>query len=119
MAGYLDHYGAGDARREKIFKTVGISLAAILVIGGILWFVLHNYRQEQQIKKFFDLLAAHDYKTAYALWGCTDTKPCRDYPSETFLRDWGPDSAKARNPANYRITRSRACGSGVILTVQL
>ena len=32
MAGYLDQYGAGDARREKIVKTAGMALAAVLVI---------------------------------------------------------------------------------------
>jgi hypothetical protein len=51
------------------------------------------------------------------MWGCTDSKPCRDYPFTDFMRDWtGPYSG---NPVNYRITKSRSCGSGVILTVEV
>ncbi len=32
----------------------------------------------------------------------------------SFMQDWGPGRA---NVSNFRITRSRSCGSGVILTV--
>jgi hypothetical protein len=116
MAGFLDQYGAGDERREKIVKRVLISLAALVVIGGPLFFIFHNYRQERQVKRFLELLAAHDQKAAYALWGCTDAHPCRDYPMTSFLEDWGPKSGRG-DLATFRITRSRSCGSGVILTV--
>jgi len=114
MAGYLDQYGKGDERREKIIKTVVYTLIALVVIGGPLLFIFHNIRQEQQVKKFFGLLAAKDYKAAYALWGCTDTKPCTGYSMQSFMEDWGPEKA---DPSNFRIAKSRSCGSGVILTV--
>jgi hypothetical protein len=116
MAGFLDQYGAGDRRREKILRAVVISLVALGTIGGTLTFIFYNYRQERQAKRFFELLAGHDYKTAYAMWGCTDAKPCRDYPFPRFMEDWGPQGERA-DVANMRITRSRSCGSGVILTV--
>jgi len=83
----LDQYGAGDARREKIVKTLAISFLALVAAGGALFFIFHNYREEHQVKEFFNHLAAHDYKAAYALFGCTDTKPCRDYGSEKFMED--------------------------------
>lgn len=114
MAGYLDQYGKGDERREKIIKTVVYSLIALVVVGGPLLFIFHNFRQEHQVKKFFELLASKDYKAAYALWGCSDTKPCTGYSMQSFLDDWGPGKA---NPSNVRIAKSRSCGSGVILTV--
>lgn len=114
MAGYLDQYGAGDARREKIIKSVVIALVVLVVVGGPLLFIFHNYRQENQVKKFFNLLEARNYQEAYALWGCTEAKPCRGYSMASFMEDWGPDKA---NVSNYRIARSRSCGSGVILTV--
>jgi hypothetical protein len=116
MAGYLDHYGAGEERREKIVKTLVLSVLALLVVGGSLFFIFHNYREEHQVKEFFDHLAAHDYKTAYAMFGCTDAKPCRDYAFAQFMEDWGPASGR-NNTSNFRISRSRSCGSGVILTV--
>lgn len=114
MAGYLDQYGKGDERREKIIRLLIYSLIAIVVIGGPLLFIFHNFRQERQVRRFFDLLAAKDYKAAYALWGCTDTKPCSGYSMQSFMEDWGPEKT---NPSNFRITKSRSCGSGVILTV--
>jgi hypothetical protein len=114
MAGYLDQYGKGDERREKITKLLIYSVIALIVIGGPLMFIFHNYRQEQQARRFFNLLAAKDYKAAYALWGCTDAKPCNGYSLQNFMDDWGPGKA---DPTNFRITKSRSCGSGVILTV--
>jgi hypothetical protein len=114
MAGYLDQYGTGDERREKITRILIYSLIALVVIGGPLSFIFHNYRQEHQVKRFFDLLAAKDYKAAYALWGCTDTRPCTGYSMQSFMEDWGPDKA---DPSSFRISwrESRSCGSGVIL----
>ena len=38
------------------------------------------------------------------------------YPMESFLQDWGPQSEHA-DVSGYRISKSRSCGSGVILTV--
>src|SRR5439155_763121 len=68
MAGYLDQYGAGEERREKIIKTLVISLVTLAVLGGIGFFVFHNYRQERQVKRFFELLQARDYQSGYTLW---------------------------------------------------
>src|SRR4051794_7575421 len=116
MAGYLEQYGAGDERRIKIIKTIVISLLSIAVIGGILFFLFHNYREEQQVKQFLAYLRAHDYKAAYALFGCTDAHPCKGYGFEQFMQDWGPAS-EHRSTDNARITRSDSCGSGVVLTV--
>ena len=115
MAGYLDQYGAGEERRGKIIRTVIISLLLLIVVGGSLLFVFHNYREERQVKEFFSLLGSHDYKGAYALFGCTDAKPCRYYPFEKFMEDWGP--AAGHDPNQARVTKSRSCGTGVILTV--
>src|SRR5436189_118292 len=116
MPGYFDQYGAGDERRIKIVRTVAISLVSLLVVGGTLFFLFHNYREERQIKQFFASLGAHDYKAAYALFGCTDAKPCPQYPPEKFMEDWGPGSGRS-DLSNFRISKSRSCGSGVIMTV--
>jgi hypothetical protein len=116
MAGYLDQYGAGEERRGKIIRNVVISVVALVVIGGALYFNFHNYREERQVKQFMSLLAGKDYKAAYALFGCTDAKPCRYYPIDKFIENWGP----ASGPSGFdsaRVTRSRSCGSGVLLTV--
>lgn len=115
MAGYLDNYGAGEEKRIRIIKTLVISALTVIIVGGALMFIFHNYRQEQQAKRFFALLEAHDYQSAYNLWVRTDTDR-RGYPFSSFMQDWGPQSPHA-NVADFRISRSRSCGSGVILTV--
>jgi hypothetical protein len=116
MAGYLDQYGAGEERRGKIIKTVVISLVLLVVVGGSLLFIFHNFREERQVKEFISLVGNHDYKAAYALFGCTDAKPCRYYPFEKFMEDWGPASGRT-GFESARIVRSRSCGSGVLMTV--
>jgi hypothetical protein len=115
MAGYLDQYGAGEERRIRIIKTLVIAVVALAVLGSIAFFVFHNYRQERAVKHFFELIEAHDYQGAYTLWVRSDSDR-RGYPFDKFLEDWGP---KGPHPdvSKYRISRSRSCGSGVILTV--
>src|SRR5512135_203842 len=108
MAGYLDQYGAGEERRLKIIRNVVILAAVLLVTAGVLFFILHNYRQEQQVKRFFDLLAHHDYPAAYELWVRTDSDR-KGYPMEAFLRDWGPQGSHP-DINGYSIARSRSCG---------
>ncbi len=116
MAGYLDQYGAGEERREKIIKWLVAGALAAAIAGGVLYFLFKNYRQERQVRRFFELMAQQDYKAAYALWGCTDEQPCRDYQFPEFMKDWGPQSERA-DAKSYHITKSRSCGSGVIITV--
>jgi hypothetical protein len=116
MAGYLDNYGAGEEERIQLIKRLVISVVLIVVTSGILYFFFKNYKQENQAKIFFRMLEQHDYQGAYRLWGCTETSPCRDYPLEKFMEDWGPKSPRA-DVASYRVRKSRSCGSGVILTV--
>jgi len=118
MPGYLDHYGEGDEKRAKRTKLI-VAIALIVALsGGGLYLGLRNFRQKAQVRQFLELLQKRDYTGAYRLWGCTEATPCRDYPFDKFMADWGPKSANAEI-ASFRITRSRACGSGVIVTVDL
>jgi hypothetical protein len=110
MPGYLDQYGTADARREKIIRTVVISLVSAAILAGVLTFVFHNFREEQQTKHFFSLLRDKDYKDAYAMFN-----PGPGYPMTSFLRDWGPDNGGVDN---FQIVKSRSCGSGVLLTIR-
>jgi hypothetical protein len=116
MPGYLANYGAGQERREKLIWRLILAAVLVAIAGGVLYFFMKDFRQERQTRKFFDLLERRDYQTAYAMWGCTDAKPCRDYPFTAFMEDWGPKSARAE-VGSYHIKKSRSCGSGVIVTV--
>jgi len=135
MPGYLDQYGAGDEQREKRNKLLFIGGGAVLVLL-FLWFfffvwdkteivraepvarlaqVLRNHRQEGRVKAFVGLVQHQDYQAAYAMWGCTEAKPCKDYPLTSFMQDWGPGGT--RNLNSFAIPKSRSCGTGVIVTV--
>ena len=131
MSGYLANYGAGEERREKRIHRLLLIGAIVAAVGGLYLLTfdtpileryirvvqkLKNHKEEGRVQTFLNLLAKRDYKAAYALWGCTDAKPCRDYPIHSFMEDWGPKSAQAPQEM-FHTTRSRSCGSGVILTV--
>jgi hypothetical protein len=116
MAGYLDQYGAGEERREKITKAVVLSVLAVLIVGGLLYAIFQNYPEERQAGRFFDLLRSGDYQAAYALWGCVkpDSRACRDYPFTDFMKDWGPDAVKVSAGS---VLDGESCGTGVIVEV--
>jgi hypothetical protein len=114
MAGYLDQYGAGDERRSKAIRKIVIAAVAVAALIVAAYVAFHNYRQERQARRFFELLAAHDYKGAYGLWGCTDAHPCRDYPESAFMQDWGPQASPI---GDFQVLDGESCGSGVIVDV--
>jgi hypothetical protein len=95
MGGFLEQYGAGDERRGKIVKRVVISLVALLVVAGLLFYCFHTFRQERQAKRFFELLAAHD-------------------PMTSFMQDWGPPAVSV---SRFEVLDGESCGSGVIVDV--
>jgi hypothetical protein len=113
MAGYLENYRAGEAEREKRIRWVALGVVVVLILAATLYFLLRNYRETQQAKLFFELLRKKDYTAAYALWGCTERTPCRDYVTAKFMEDWGPSSPRA-NLSAMKITKTRGCSTGVI-----
>jgi len=116
MAGYLDQYGVGDERREKITKRIVLLVVIVLAAGGLFYLFFHNYPEERQARRFFELLAARNYQAAYTLWGCTapTARPCRDYPFPEFMKDW---SAEASPVDDSDVLDGESCGSGVIVDV--
>lgn len=113
MPGYLEAYGAEGVRRRKAIKWLLITLAILLVAGPVLYLQFRDFPEERRMKAFLDHLRAKDYKAAYALWGCTETAPCTQYPLEEFLKDWGPSSPYAA-AGDAKIAGTRSCDTGVI-----
>jgi hypothetical protein len=117
MASFLEAYGAAEeqrAKRVRLIKISAIVLVSMIVVGLIAYGLLKNRPQEQQAKIFVSLLQAHDYQGAYKLWGCSDTHPCKDYPFDKFMEDWGPKSPHA-DQSSAHIGLSQSCGSGVVI----
>ena len=97
MAGYLDNYGAGDAKRERIIKGLVIAVLIIATASGALFLFLRDYQEKRLLSTFLDDLNRKDFPTAYTRWGCSTATPCKDYNFQKFMKDWGPDSAAAKN----------------------
>jgi hypothetical protein len=121
MPGYLDEYGVSDAKRERNIKRILIGVAVLAVVGLGLWLFLRNYPENRQMRAFLNDLKKGDYRAAYALWGCTEVHPCKDYPFEKFMEDWGPstghDNASVSIRKNFRESFSQSCTAGVIYVV--
>lgn len=118
MNNFLDNYGVVDERRERLVKRILYAVLTITVVGGGLGFFFRNYKEESRVKEFLTLLERQDYKTAYGLWGCTDTTPCRDYKFDRFLQDWGPQS-DAGNVAAIQRSKVKSCDKGIIQLLQI
>ncbi len=114
MAGYLDQYGAGEERREAIFKWLVLTGLFLAIFGPLFYYLFKNHAQEKTVRNFLSLVQAKDYKAAYGTWGCTESTPCQGYDYAKFMEDWGPNA----NAGPLRITDSETCNAGVIITVQ-
>lgn len=120
MPGYLDTYGVGEERRNRIVIRSVISVIVIAIVGSLSWYLLKNHHQESVVKRFVDDLRQGDYRAAYRDWGCTGQKPCSAYSFNSFMTDWGNAvPANAPDPRVLGITDSESCNMGVLLTVSV
>ena len=115
---YFDEYGQEDARRERFIKI----LVALLLISLALWLIYYvffrNWREEFQARRFLTAVQSGDYQDAYSYWGCSVEDPCRLYPYDEFLEDWGPDSPLGK-VEDFDLGRSYEQMSGVIITLEI
>ena len=117
MASYLEDYGEAQARRSRKLRWMIVTPLALVVLGVTLYFLFRDYSEHRRSAQFLDLLQKKDYKAAYALWGCTDEKPCAQYPYERFMEDWGP-AGPLKNPEQAKIEDHIGCRGGVISFVR-
>jgi hypothetical protein len=118
MPGYLDQYGAGEERRNRIIAICIVSALTLAVISALTWYLLKNHHQEAVVKTFLADLRKGDYPAAYRDWGCTRQKPCSGYTMDKFVEDWGPKSSPP-DPAVLGLTESESCNQGVLLSINV
>ncbi len=116
MGGYLASYGAVGGKRERVVRAIVkwtlLAVAAACVVFFVFSYIIPNWPEQAVVRSFFGALAAKDYKAAYALWGCTDARPCREYPMARFMEDWGPAGLPL---TSFDVLSGESCGSGVIV----
>jgi hypothetical protein len=117
MPGYLEGYGEGEERRGKIIRWTALGLLLAAVLAGVLYFILRDRTEKKQLEAFLADLKRKDYKSAYALWGCTDHTPCPQYAFNKFMEDWGPASPHA-NVESAKVTNTKSCSGGIIQFIQ-
>ena len=113
MDGFLDNYGASDAKRERIIKSLLIAVLLVAAVSGALYFFLRDYQEKRVLAAFLADLNRKDFQSAYSRWGCSADKPCKDYGFEKFLKDWGPESTVAK-AGSVSIFKSHSCDDTVI-----
>ena len=116
MPGYLDQYGAGEERRNRIVAICIVSALTVAVLSGLTLYLLQNHRQEGVVKTFLADIRRGDYQAAYRDWGCTPRTPCSGYTLDKFMEDWGPKNSPP-DPAVLGLTESESCNQGVLLSV--
>ena len=89
-------------------------MLSVAVLGLTYYVFFRNWREERQAKRFFETLKAEQYAEAYSMWGCSVEEPCRYYPYDEFLEDWGPDAPYGKL-VDYSLGRSYTQSNGVIL----
>jgi hypothetical protein len=111
MPGYLDNYGAGEERRNKLMVRAVLGFLALLALSTATYYFLRNRSEKARIETFREILARQDYKAAYEHWGCTTEKPCPYYSYEKFMEDWGPKSGHT-DFASMKPVRTITCKDG-------
>jgi hypothetical protein len=127
MPGYLDQYGAGEEKRNRLIVRAVASALAVIVIAGLGWYLLENHHQEGVVKNFIGDLRGGYYLTPYRDWGWVLGKACTGYYYQKFLSDWGPAQAAAASSNSggppdsgvLGLTDSESCNNGVLLTVEV
>jgi hypothetical protein len=115
LESYLQAYGAGEERRNRIIKWLILSFIAAILLGWASYLFLHDYFETATVKHFLAEVNGKDYQAAYRDWGCTDTKPCPNYDFKRFLQDWGPEK-KASSP--WKVESVDGCRAFVTVNVE-
>lgn len=116
--GYLDQYHQRNWLFSKLVKGVGWAMLAGILFYSFYWLFFRNWREERRVERFLAAVQQEQYEEAYSYWGCTVAEPCRFYPYDDFLEDWGPESPLPKIKS-YDLGRSYTQPNGVIVEVRI
>jgi len=117
MPGYLDQYGAGEEKRNRIIIRTAIAVLLVAFVSSLGWYLFKNHHQEAVVKNFLNDVRRGDLQAAYRDWGCTPASPCTGYELNKFSSDWGAKGSAPPDPNVLALADSESCNQGVLLTV--
>jgi hypothetical protein len=84
-----------DPERARKRRVCIISIAAIVIVLGLVAWHYRYWREEHQVDKFFQALEQQNFEQAYGVWmNDPDWKQHQQkfsrYPFGEFMKDWGP-----------------------------
>ena len=116
--GYLDQYDQGPWGFDKLVKAVALLLVASILGYCVYWLFFRNWSEERVARAFLETVQQKQFERAYSYWGCTVDDPCRYYPYDEFLEDWGPESPLG-GMRGFELGRSYTQPKGVIIEVTI
>jgi len=99
-----------DPKWERRKRQIWIGIAIFIVVAPLLYYQFKNWPEERTAKAFLTALEEERYPDAYRLWN-----PGPSYTMTDFQTDWGKQSPYGKI-SDFKITRSHAVGTGVIIT---
>ncbi len=115
MGSFFQQYGVEEERRNRVVKTIVLSVLGLAVLALIGYSILHDYSEEQIAKRFLKQVNSHQYQEAYREWGCTPEHPCPNYDYNRFLQDWGP---QAKAGSAWKIASTDSCRAFLTVNVE-
>ena len=101
MAGYLDQYGEGEEKRNRIIAVIVLGTAGDGSGRRPRLVFAEEPSSGIDRQAFVNALQRGDAQAAYQAWGCTADKPCTAYSFDKFKEDW----ASKNNPTRSRRVR--------------
>ena len=111
---YLRGYASDGWLAGRILRAVLWLALVAVVVGPVYYVFFRNWREEWQARRFLKLVEERAYRDAYAVWGCTEAEPCRYYPFDEFMEDWGPESPLGE-VTDFSLGRSYTLPNGVVV----
>ena len=111
---YGDHPPPKKARPIKDRIKVPVSIALVLIVVGGALYKFANYREESQVHRFLETIAAGRYEDAYAMWDAGER-----YRMKAFLEDWGDEGYYTSGPREFDVIDSDGGGGAVTVYAQI
>lgn len=115
MGSYLQQYGAGEERRNRVILWIILGCIGAAIIAFASYLIFHNYPEKRVANHFIRDVNSGNLQAAYRDWGCSTEHPCPNYDYQRFLQDWGP--SKNVTPP-WRVQSIDGCRAFVTVNVQ-